>query len=650
MSKRVCKIFILMASLSFNLFFSVNANEVKQYPLDAFFANVPYQNVKVSPDGKHLAFTFMDGTETKLGIIDWDKKQVVNIIGYGPYMRITEFFFANNERIVTKHGKFVGYLDTKGSNFIYVAQDVFGRDKGRQLSVPQRVSYSVVNTLPDDPKKILFKRRHYADNGAAKLFSVDIYSGKETWIDELPKDVFDFVTDKAGNPRLAFEFDVNFDNYQLKGHRIWYKPTPSSPWQSMQTSMLRAGMNWFDIKMQVLGFNNSETKAYISANVESDTDRLYSFDIQTGQISLVHAGSISDIVSSGRLYNGALEAIVFADNYNNVVYLEENTELEQIMQQVNGVFPGMEVNITSFTKGGDKLVFAISSGSQPAEFYLFDRTKPSIEYLVSSYPKIDPNDMGTMTPVTLKARDGVQLHGYVTLPKGHKKPGPGVMIVHGGPHGPRDYYGFNDEAQFLANRGYAVMQVNFRGSGGYGKAFEKSGYRKWGSTMIDDMTDAMNWMVEQGYADKDRLCVYGGSYGGYAALQSVVREPDMYKCAIGYVGVYDLGEMFNSGDTPKSEAGRRILKTYIGEDEAFHRTYSPAYNTDKIKAALFIAHGKDDVRVPMEQLESLERGLKKSGKNYIRMVRDEGHGYQQEKNKYEFYGQMEKFLAQHIGN
>jgi dipeptidyl aminopeptidase/acylaminoacyl peptidase len=225
-----------------------------------------------------------------------------------------------------------------------------------------------------------------------------------------------------------------------------------------------------------------------------------------------------------------------------------------------------------------------------------------------------------------------------------------VQIIHGGPHGPRDFWGWNREAQFLASRGYAVVSVNFRGSGGYGKAFEESGYLEWGGKMINDMTDATLWMVENGYADKDRLCVYGGSYGGYGTLQSLVREPDLYKCGIGYVGVYDLFEMKKAGDIPKRESGRKFLDRVLGTDDARLRAFSPALNVEKIKADLFIAHGSDDVRVPMEQYESLSSNLKRMNKPYISMIRDEGHGYQLDQNKRDFYTQMEQFLSRNLKN
>ena len=298
------------------------------------------------------------------------------------------------------------------------------------------------------------------------------------------------------------------------------------------------------------------------------------------------------------------------------------------------------------------MVFVVRSDREPGTFYIFNRgldgSDPSIKELAIANDAIDPALMADMVPFEFESRDGINLNGYYVLPRTGKAPYPMVQIVHGGPHGLRDFWGWNREAQFLASRGYAVVSVNFRGSGGYGTEFERSGYQEWGGKMINDMTDATMWMIDQGFANKDKMCIYGGSYGGYGTLQSVVREPDLYKCAIGYVGVYSLFEMKKAGDVPKRRSGRQYLDRVLGTDEDLLREFSPAENVDKIKADLFIAHGREDVRVPMEQYDELSKNLKRIGKPYKSMIRDEGHGYQQMENVIDFYSAMETFLAKHL--
>lgn len=258
-----------------------------------------------------------------------------------------------------------------------------------------------------------------------------------------------------------------------------------------------------------------------------------------------------------------------------------------------------------------------------------------------------------MKPISLKARDGTTLHGYITIPR--RSDGrnlPLVLHPHGGPHGPRDVWGFNPEVQFLASRGYAVLQVNFRGSGGYGNAFERMGYRKWGTAMVDDMTDAVRWAVSQGIADPDRICTYGASYGGYAALQSVVRESELYKCAIGYVGIYSLPLWMKDGDIPKRESGRHYLNQVMPETLAEQQAQSAAYNVDRINVPVMLVHGAKDERVPISQYRLLVDRLAKAGKppEVTIVEAKEGHGFYDVDNNVKLYSAMQAFLDKHIGD
>src|SRR5690606_20184683 len=285
-------------------------------------------------------------------------------------------------------------------------------------------------------------------------------------------------------------------------------------------------------------------------------------------------------------------------------------------------------------------------------YYLFDRESGRARFLLAAMEWIKPELMAETQPFSFKARDGQTVHGYLTLPRNASGPLPLIMHPHGGPHGPRDMWGFNPEVQFLANRGYAVLQVNFRGSGGYGNAFERAGYRNWGTVMIDDMTDAVDWAIAHGFADKDRICTYGASYGGYAALQSVVRNPEKYRCTIGYVGVYSLPLMFKDGDIPDSETGRNYLNRVLPETLAEQQRQSPAFNVDRIRIPVMLVQGGKDQRVPISQYEALKEALEKAGRPpEVTIVEDkEGHGFYDFDNQVELYTAMEAFLDKHIGD
>lgn len=620
-------------------------------PMEAFFKDAKFSSMSISPDGQHLAVIYDTGTSNSLAIMDVGLTQVKANINFGEFMRIGQVMWPRSDRFILSYAKFVGYLDTNGSPPILVAYDLDGKN-GRQLTVPQRTRYNVISLLPNKPEKILVTKQHWADEGAVKLFEINIENGKESYVGGEARDAQGVITDFEGNPRFAFAYEESDDDEFGKGSTIFYiKQEANANWRKITLPIYKKGGS-----IRLLGFNAKGSKAYVASDDKTKVPSIYSVDMASLKTELVHEENVAEITGLGQMYNGALEAVSFSPDYNRTVFLSDDSEMKTIMAQLFATFgvndENTDISISSFTSDGNKLVFKLMSDRDPGVFYLFNRgidgSSPSIALLDVAKSEIDPSLMATMVPFKFNARDGMELNGYYTLPITGKAPWPMVQIIHGGPHGPRDSWGWNREAQFLASRGYAVVSVNFRGSGGYGIAFQEAGYNEWGGKMIDDMTDATMWMIDKGYANKDKMCVYGGSYGGYGTLQSVVREPDLYKCGIGYVGVYSLIEFKKSGDVPKRASGRKYLDRVVGTDEAQLREFSPAYNVDKIKADLFIAHGREDVRVPMEQYDALSSNLKRIGKTYISMVRDEGHGYQQDKNKYDFYNQMEAFFAKHL--
>ncbi len=623
-------------------------------PIEAFFKNAQFSSMSMSPDGKWLAAKFRQGTSDTLAIMDINLTTVKSSINFGDYRRITRVMWPRNDRFIVGYQKFVGYLDNRSSPELLVAYDLDGK-KGRQLNVPQRTWYRVIHMLPNEPDKILVTKTHmfdYFDDGQTKLWKIDIETGKEDYIAGEPNGAQTILADTNGKPRIATAYDEQDDDEIGLGLvKVFVKRTPTSDWSRVELDFYEKGA-----AIRLLGFNADSTIAYFSSNKEFGGESVYGIELATLETSLLHREAKLDIMGRGLSFNGSLESVAYAPDYRNIVFLDENSEFRKISSDIHSAFgtDHSSLNMTIYSLSGDenKVVFHASSDQDPGQFYLFNRGKdgstPAIKYLASTQDAIKPELMAEKVPFRFNARDGVELNGYYVLPTTGEAPFPMVQIVHGGPHGIRDYWGWNNEAQFLASRGYAVVMVNFRGSGGYGQDFLRSGFGYWGSKMIDDKTDATLWMVNQGFADKDRLCIYGGSYGGYGTLQSLVREPDLYQCGIGYVGVYDLLEMKRAGDIPKSESGRKYLDAVLGTDEEKLKAYSPAHNVDKIRADLFIAHGSKDVRVPMEQYDSLSQNLKKIGKPYISMVREEGHGFSQDKNRFDFYRQMETFLSQHL--
>jgi dipeptidyl aminopeptidase/acylaminoacyl peptidase len=260
--------------------------------------------------------------------------------------------------------------------------------------------------------------------------------------------------------------------------------------------------------------------------------------------------------------------------------------------------------------------------------------------------------MAEMKPITYTSRDGITINGYLTLPVGREaKNLPVVINPHGGPWA-RDNWGFNPEVQLLANRGYAVLQMNFRGSTGYGKEFWESSFKKWGQEMQNDVTDGAKWLIDQGIADPKRMAIYGGSYGGYATLAGITNTPDLYAAAVDYVGVSNLFT-FMETIPPYWEPYKKMLYEMVGDpstiDSVMMKANSPVFNVDKIKSALFIAQGANDPRVKQSESDQMVEALKKNGVNVQYMLKEnEGHGFRNEENRFDFYKAMVKFLDENL--
>ena len=320
-----------------------------------------------------------------------------------------------------------------------------------------------------------------------------------------------------------------------------------------------------------------------------------------------------------------------------------------------GELDAEEISVLASTKDEDKFIFVTSSDRQGVNYYVYDATNDKIEELAITTPWLNPDDLAYMKPISYQSRDGLTIEGYLTLPKGVEPENlPVVVNPHGGPWA-RDSWGFNPEVQFLANRGYAVLQMNFRGSTGYGKKFWEASFKEWGKKMQDDVTDGVNWLVEKGIADPNRVAIYGGSYGGYATLAGLTFTPELYAAGIDYVGVSNLFTFMNT-IPPYWEPYRKMMYEMVGnpedpKDSVLLYEASPVYHADKIVAPLFIAQGANDPRVNKDESDQMVEALKERGIEVEYMVKDnEGHGFSNQENRFDFYRAMDKFLDEHIGS
>ena len=421
-----------------------------------------------------------------------------------------------------------------------------------------------------------------------------------------------------------------------------------------------------DAKREWLPFTNAEKGDLRPVSISQDNTKLLStLSMQRGPRALVsegldgsdrrtlvgHATGDIDLFESGLPYQGPFAAGTSV-GVPKLSYIVEPTRSDAALHKtLSAQFPGQYVEFASVSLDGTRTLFTVKGDRDPGAVYVFDAPRGKAALLYENMPWIKPERMAEQRPVNFKARDGMQLHGYLTLPpnRGDGKL-PLVLLPHGGPHAIADEWFFDKDAQFLASRGYAVLQVNFRGSGGRGPAFETAGYRQWGGRMIDDLVDGVRWITAQGTVDEKRICSFGISFGAYAAMMTAVRAPELVKCAVGYAGVYDLPMIYDEPDAKRRGKAYQYYLKVLGQDMAELNAYSPTRLADKLAAPVLLVHGGADEVTPPAQADAMRAALVKAGRPPEWFyVSGEGHGFYAEKNRQAFYEKLEAFLTKHIG-
>lgn len=626
---RVCMLLVMLLPLL------ATAREV---PVVDFFRHAEFTEVELSPAGDYLAISVPQNDRTLLAILRVKDKGIVSKWDFGAKKHVIGIDWVNNDRFLVRVAEKQGSLDALVMN-----PDLFAAnaDGSRRLLLALGGTYNLVDLLRSDSDNLLVQRTIERPN----LFKLNVNTGRMSKVAVSPIESGNFAIDNEGKVRYAM--GVTKDGKTIET----YRREPDGNWKLVLSSDFGSAERKIRLP---LGFTKDNKSIYMGFSQAGEPHGVMLTDPETGKETVLfqHAGvDVSDYIWS----HDATEmlGVGYHPGLPHKKYFAGGSKETEVLAALDVAFPDHTVDITSRTWDGRYVLASVYSDTDPGSAYLFDTQNNKATFLLSNRSWIKSDEMSEMRPVSVKTRDGLTLHGFLTIPKGSNgKNLPMIVNPHGGPHGPRDYWEFNPEVQFLANRGYAVLQMNYRGSGGYGQKFEAAGYQNWGGAMQDDLTDSVKWVVGQGIADPDRICTYGGSYGGYAALMSVVREPELYQCSVGYVGVYSLPLMHKTGDIPKRESGRNYLVRVLGSSQADMQKNSPAYNVEKIKVPVMLVHGRRDERVPIAQMDFLIQQMSKAGKVPEKVIVEdkEGHGFYDVANNVNLYTQMQEFFDRHIGD
>jgi len=625
-------------------------------PVKAFFQHPQYSDVKISPDGKYLALVGAikgDEDQTSLDLIDLAKMQMIGHYALLGQQQVAEIWWVTNTKIIFTTTIQTGSFDEPLYTGLVWMMGVDDND-------PEIINNAgeVITVLhSDDGKKGHIVMGTWASFSHAVLGTHIYFHGKRddnisiTYI-KPAKDGGWVTVDHQGQSRLTSRY-----NEMTIVPELYYREPGAESYDWKNISSLISHEPRYTGYGPV-AFAADDKEFYYTGITPAGTMGLYLVDPHGPTKSLLYSDPQYDIQTDFDSYSNwltsydgkSLLAFEYMADHPVWILIKQTSPEAQLLNKLENSFDGQNVEIVSAAWDGSQVILFVSSDRNPGQYYLYDAKTDKAQMLFTVLPGIEPNAMAPMQPVQFKARDGLTIHGYLTTPLGQSKHLPLIVLPHGGPFGVRDNWGFDPEVQFFAYHGYAVLQVEYRGSGGYGYAFQKAGYHQWGGSMQDDLTDGTHWAIQQGIADPNRICIYGASYGGYAALEGVVKEPELYKCAVGYAGVYDLPQMRSRAHTLHYQFEIPAMTTELGDDEDYLKAHSPVFQVDKIKAALFLAHGGADKTVPDDQVDELRDALDKIHKPYAWVYfRNEGHGFYTLDHKVELYTKMLAFFDTNIG-
>ncbi|MFN3529947.1 MAG: S9 family peptidase [Bacteroidia bacterium] len=602
---------------------------VERIPVADFFRNPERTNYKISPDGRHLAFLapFEDRMNIFVQSIDNQKiKQLTSLTDRD----ISMFGWSGNSRIYF-------FKDIDGDENYYLSTVDIEEGLVKELTRFENVRTQLIDELNNYPDEMLIglNRR---EASLFDVYSINLSNGQLSLVIENPGSYSNFITDENGVIRLIVTTEGTSKAYLFR----------ESPNHAFKEVLRTDFKSFFYPQAFVPG---SANEVYAVSNINRNTKAAVRFDMpQAIELELLFEHPEYDIdwlVISEKdqkpLY------VQYTDWKKRFYFMDERAA--SLYERVRQEIPEDEITFTGSDEEESRVLLRTYSDRSLGAFYLFDIELDSLMLLADVSPWLNKDEMATMQAISYQASDGLTINGYLTLPN-DKSPKKLAMVVvpHGGPW-LRDVWRFDPNVQFLANRGYAVFQMNFRGSTGYGREFWTAGFKQWGKAMQQDITDGVQYMIAKGIADPSRIAIYGGSYGGYAVLAGLAFTPDLYACGIDYVGVSNLFTLMQT-IPPYWEQGREMFYEMIGhpqKDSLHYVEASPVFHADKITKPLMVVQGAMDPRVKKSESDQIVEALAARGIEVDYILReDEGHGFRKQENRIALYESIEQFLARHL--
>ncbi|MRW92404.1 prolyl oligopeptidase family serine peptidase [Duganella sp. FT80W] len=633
-------------------------------PISAFFDNTPFNGAMLSPNGRYLAaFIGANDRRDGLAVVDLDTMQA-NMVAQFNDTDIGKAQWVNNDRLLYSTadkstgqrdvryapGLFVVDRDGKHYKQLALRRNQFVRNGEDNNDLLPWHTYMLDQAGAQDSEYVYVKDISFSSVGnllSEDLLRLNTRNGKAESVDH-PSSARSWLLDQNGEPRLVQTLEQNIAT-------IRYLDPASKAWRTLASFDAYTGGGGF----QPLAFG-PDGALYVVSNTGRDNSALYRYDLEHGKLPPRHLVELDGFDFRGHLIisNNKLLGIRIHSDAEGTVWFDP--AMQALQAKVDKILPGTVNLLTPPTRPQSPWLLVESySDKQPRRYLVYNTDSGRTSEVGRMAPQIKPAEMGARELYHIKARDGLQLPVWLTLPPGaQQKNLPMVVLVHGGPWVRGGSWNWDAEAQFLASRGYAVLEPEFRGSTGYGRQLFQAGWKQWGLKMQDDIADSTRWAIAQGHADAKRICIAGASYGGYATLMGLINDPDLYKCGIDWVGVTDINLMYDSGwfhssDLPAEwkQFGMPVLIGDQVQDAAQLQATSPLAQAARIKQPLLLAYGGADRRVPINHGTKFRDAVQAAGNTQVEWVEysEEGHGWYLPKNRIDFWGRVEKFLDKNLG-